>query len=113
MKLPSVDLYAGLAYISGGGLAATAVAISSFAPKYTVQILNISAILIGISGLLVRLKSTPTATNTVQVFDRNTGSVVEMKTVKPPSDIPAPAPTYTGLETQQGVPVIPTTKNLT
>jgi predicted benzoate:H+ symporter BenE len=55
VNLNRVDLYAALSYVAGGGLAATAVGIATFAPHYQVQILAGSAIVVGISGLLVRL----------------------------------------------------------
>ena len=55
-----IDLYAALSYVAGGGLAATAVAVSTLVPHYQVQILAISAIVVGLSGLLARLFKNPT-----------------------------------------------------
>lgn len=54
-----VDLYAGLAYIAGGGLAGAAVGLSTIVPTYQTQILAGSAIAVGLSGLLVRLWKVP------------------------------------------------------
>lgn len=89
-----VDLVSGLSFVAGGGLAAAAVGVSTLAPHYQTQILAVSAIVIGVAGLLTRVFGNPTPTNTIQVFDRNTGSTVEMKTVATPSKEPAAAPTY-------------------
>ena len=59
MNLSKVDIYAALSYVAGGGLAASAVAISTIAPHYQTQILAGSAIAVGLSGLLARLFATP------------------------------------------------------
>jgi hypothetical protein len=95
MKLSRLDWLAVVSYVAGGGLAVTAAALATVMPHYQTQILAISAIAIGVAGMLARLFGNPTPTNTVQVFDRTTGSTVEMKTVDPPSATPAPPPTYT------------------
>jgi hypothetical protein len=95
VKLSRLDWVAAASYIAGGGLAATAVAIATFAPHYQVQVLAGSAILVGVAGLIVRLVGNPTPTNSAQVFDRTTGSMVEVKTVATPSATPALPPTYT------------------
>lgn len=89
MKSP-IDVYAGLAYVAGGGLVSVAVGVATFAPHYQTQILAISGILLGVSGLLVRLHKNQTPTNTVQVFDLITGSTVAVKTIAAPAALSPP-----------------------
>jgi hypothetical protein len=63
-----IDLYAALSYIGGGGLAAAAVAFATILPQYQTKILAISAIGVGLAGLLTRLWKNPSPpTGTVSV----------------------------------------------
>lgn len=96
MKL-SVDVTRISGYIAGGGLLGVAGVISIFFPKYSAAanaILGPGGFLIAIAGLIGAVKN-PTPTNTVQVFDRTTGSTVDIKTVAAPTGEPTPPPTYT------------------
>jgi hypothetical protein len=92
-QLSRSDLGAAATYIAGGGLAGLALGLDHFFPGYSSQINSASLIVVAIAGL-VRTVTNPTPTNIVQVYDRNTGSTVTMKTVDPPTDIPASPPVY-------------------
>jgi ABC-type branched-subunit amino acid transport system permease subunit len=59
VKLHKADVAAAISWIASGGLAATAVAFGTLVPHYETQILAISAIIVGIAGLLARLFSNP------------------------------------------------------
>lgn len=57
--MPKIDLFAALAYIASGGLAATFVAVGVFLPHEQSTILGIGAIVTGLAGLLTRLFKNP------------------------------------------------------
>lgn len=75
------DLWSALSYVAGGGLAAAAVAFATLVPHYQTQILAISAIIVGVAGLLIRLFKNPTPTNTTTLPTAD-GKTVEVKTVE-------------------------------
>lgn len=68
--------------------------VDAIAPGWGKKTLAICGMLSFAAGVVVRILTNPTATHTVQVFDRTTGATVEMKSVAPPSTTPAPPPTY-------------------
>lgn len=78
------DWISGASYVAGGGLAAAAVGFATIAPHYQTQILAISAIAIGVAGLLVRLFNNQTPTQTATLPTTDGGSVV-VKTVAAPT----------------------------
>ncbi len=82
------------AFVAGGGLAGVFGFWAALNPQHSTQILAGGVALISIAGA-VRVVLNPTPTYTAQVFDRSTGSMVEVKTVAQPSAEPAPPPTYT------------------
>lgn len=69
--------------------------IDAIAPGWGKKVLATLGIVSFGAGIIVRFLTNPTPTNTVQVFDRTSGSVVEMKTVAAPAPTPAPPPIYT------------------
>jgi len=69
--------------------------IDAIAPGWGKKVVALVGIISFGAGVVVRVLSNPTPTNTIQVYDRTTGSTVSMKTVAAPSGEPAPPPTYT------------------
>ena len=61
MRRLAVDWYAMISYVAGGGLAAAAVGTATLVPHYQTQILAISAIGVGVAGLVTRAWKNPTA----------------------------------------------------
>ena len=100
MKLARVDIGTIAAFVATGGLAGAALGLGQLFPTHSGQINSIALIVVAIAGL-VRTIANPTATNTAQVFDRTTQSLVEIKTVATPSAVPAPPPTYTAPPAQK------------
>jgi hypothetical protein len=90
---PGVDLLALSTYVAGGGLAGVFACLDIFFPAHQGQFNGLAIALVAVAGV-VRILANPTPTNTVQVFDRTTGSTVALKTVAAPSTTPAVAPTY-------------------
>lgn len=90
----TVDIGAIAGFVTTGGLAGVAIGLGQLYPAHTSTINSVALIVVALAGL-VRTIANPTATNSVQVFDRTTGSTVEMKTVAAPSGAPAAPPTYT------------------
>lgn len=87
------DAYNIATYVTGGGLAGLTALASVVDPKHAVIYAAGMGAVLSIAGI-VRIILNPTPTNTIQVFDRNTGSTVEMKTVAAPAAEPAPPPIY-------------------
>ena len=88
-----VDIGALAGYVASGGLAGMTALAAVVDPKHALIYAAAMGAIISVAGF-VRVIANPTATNTVQVFDRTTGSTVEMKSVAAPSTAPAPPPTY-------------------
>lgn len=94
MNLARVDIGSIATYVASGGLAGVTAFMAVVDPKHAIFYAAGMGAIISVAGI-VRTIANPTPTNTVQVFDRTTGSTVEMKSVAPPSPEPAPPPTYT------------------
>jgi hypothetical protein len=92
LKAP-VDIAALAGFVAGGGLAGVTALAAVIDPKHAVLYAAGMGAVISVAGF-VRTWANPTATNTVQVFDRNTGSTVDIKTTSTPSPEPAAAPVY-------------------
>jgi hypothetical protein len=88
-----VDIGAIAGYVASGGLAGMTAFAAVVDPKHALIYAAGMGAIISVAGI-VRIIANPTATNTVQVFDRTTGSTVDLKTVAAPSAVPATAPTY-------------------
>jgi Protein of unknown function (DUF2964) len=88
-----VDIGTIAAFVATGGMAGAALGLGQLFPAHASQINSVALIVVAIAGL-VRTITNPTPTNTVQVFDRATSSMVDIKTVAAPSAQPAPPPTY-------------------
>ena len=88
-----VDVGTIAAFIAGGGLAGAALGLSQLFPHQAATINSLALLVVSVAGL-IRTIANPTPTNSIQVFDRNTGSTVEMKTVAAPATEPASAPVY-------------------
>lgn len=101
MKSKWIDLGAGLSYIAGGGLAVTAIGLSTAFPTYSTKILAWSGIAIGTAGLLVRLffnrtgAAAPAVLESAPVLNAS-GEKVAM-TVSTTSTLPIAAPTSGGV----------------
>ena len=100
MSFSRLDITAIAAFVATGGLAGAALGLGQLFPSHAGQINSCALIVVAIAGL-IRTITNPTATNTAQVFDRTTQSMVEIKTVAPPSAVPAPPPTYTAPPAQK------------
>ena len=90
----TADISAIATYVAGGGLAGVFVFVGMIEPKYATIANGAAVALVSVAGI-VRILANPTPTYSSQVFDRTTGSTVEVKTVTPPSSEPAPPPKYT------------------
>ena len=92
------DLIAICSQLSGLAVLAVSVGlgdqIDAIAPGWGKKTVALLGVVSFGAGVVVRILTNPTPTNTVQVYDRTTGSTVELKTVAPPSGAPAPPPTY-------------------
>ena len=88
------DIYNIATYAAGGGLAGITALAAVVDPNHAVLYAAGMGAVISIAGI-VRIILNPTPTNTIKVFDRTTGSTVEMKSVAAPTNEPAPPPTYT------------------
>jgi hypothetical protein len=93
MTFARVDIGVIAGYVAGGGLAGVTVGMAFFDPKHALGYAAAMGMVISIAGLVNKIAN-PTPTNTVQVFDRNTGTTVDMKTVDAPSGPLASPPVY-------------------
>jgi len=67
-KLHRFDVMAAVSYVASGGLAAASLGLSQILPHYTTTILGVSAIAVGVAGMILRLFSNPSPpTGTVSV----------------------------------------------
>jgi hypothetical protein len=87
------DIPSTVAYVTGGGVAGIFACLDIFFPAHSSQINGFAIALVAAAGLYKSMWN-PTPTNTAQVYDRTSGTLVDIKTVAPAEGPPAPPPVY-------------------
>lgn len=84
--------------IAGGASTITLVAVEEIVREAWghTGIVVLAAIVVAlfVAAQIIRIRANPTPTHDALVFDRSTGTTVAVRTVDPPSGVPAQAPVY-------------------